>query len=183
MHTMKFTRTPRTFELKWIPETDWRDVCTRRTLIIRNHPQESLIGLAYNNENQVVQVTRNSHKSHALYYVTLLENQQANRSLLSTRSHMTVEYVNTRLYEQIEVAEYNLLDVHVRQEGLGERGLLLEAFIQDVQNKHRHYRVSGNFEIVTHHGLVSKDCFTRYGFKLHQHALVLQNFDSPLLVT
>ncbi|ASI35264.1 MULTISPECIES: hypothetical protein [unclassified Exiguobacterium] len=180
---MKFIRTPRRPALKWIPENEWPDVCRSRSLTIQDHPQESLIGLAYNNENQVVQVTRNVHKLDFIYYVTLLENPQTTKSLISSRSHMTIEYTKTYHCNHKEVATFTLLDVHVRKEGLGERNLLLEALINDVQKRHLYYRISGDFEIVTHHGQVSTDCFTRYGFQLHQNALILQNFNAELFVT
>lgn len=179
---MKFTRTPRIFDLKWIPASEWFEVCKRQQLIIQNHPLETLVGLAYNNQNQVVQVTRNVHMSHFIYYVTLLETHDTRQSLLSTRSHMTIQYMTTQLHGSIEVAEFSLLDIHVRTEGLGERGLLLEAFINDIQKVHSHYRVSGDVETITHQGRVSQACFTTYGFQFNQRALVLQNFSDPILV-
>ncbi|WP_214851602.1 hypothetical protein [Exiguobacterium sp. s193] len=179
---MKFTRTPRMFELKWIPESDWSEVCQRQQVTIQNHPLETLVGLAYNNQNQIVQVTRNVHMSHFIYYVTLLETHDARQSLLSTRSHMTIQYMATQLHGSIEVAAFSLVDIHVRTEGLGERGLLLEAFINDIQQVHPYYRVSGDVETITHQGQVSQACFTTYGFQLHQRALVLQNFNDPHLV-
>lgn len=180
---MKFFRSPRTPELSWIPEPNWQTVCTERSIDIQQHPNEQIVGLAYNNQQQVVQVTRNIHAPLFSYYVTLLENRRTNKTVLSKRSHMTIQHLSTRLHGSSKFAEFSLLDIHVREEGLGERGLLLESLIHDIQHKYTHYRVSGDFIAISYGGRVSAECFTRYGFTIEQDRLILKNFHDRLFVS
>ncbi|AFS70403.1 hypothetical protein [Exiguobacterium antarcticum] len=180
---MKLFKTPQTLELEWIPEQEWQKVCTQRMIDIPHHPNEQLVGLAYNNQQQVVQVTRNIQAALSGYYVTLLENRQTNKTILSKRSHMTIQHLSTRLFGSVELAEFSLLDIHVREEGLGERGLLLEALIHDIQNKYTHYLVSGDFTDISYGGRVAAECFTRYGFTIDQDRLILKNYQDRLFVS
>lgn len=180
---MKFFKSPRVLELKWIPKQDWQTVCTKRMIDIPHHPNEQIVGLAYNNQQQVVQVTRNIQAPLFGYYVTLLENRQAKKTVLSKRSHMTIQHLSTRLFGSVELVEFSLLDIHVREEGLGERGLLLEALIQDIEQKYTHYRVSGDFTTISYGGRVSAECFTRYGFTIDQDRLILKNYHDRLFVS
>ncbi|ACB60827.1 hypothetical protein Exig_1355 [Exiguobacterium sibiricum 255-15] len=180
---MKFFRTTRTPELSWIPEQEWQTVCAKRSIHIQQHPNEQLVGLAYNNQQQIVQVTRNIHVPLFSYYVTLLENRHTHKTVLSKRSHMTIQHLSSRLYGSSEFAEFSLLDIHVREEGLGERGLLLESLIHDIQHQYTHYRVSGDFTAISYDGRVSAECFTRYGFTIEQDRLILKNFHDRLFVS
>ena len=180
---MKFFKTTRIPKLSWIPEQEWQTVCTKRSIHIQQHPNEQLVGLAYNNQQQVVQVTRNIRVPLFSYYVTLLENRHTHKSVLSKRSHMTIQHLSTRQFGSNEFAEFSLLDIHVREEGLGERGLLLESLIHDIKHKYTHYLVSGDFTAISYGGRVSAECFTRYGFTIEQDRLILKNFHDRLFVS
>ena len=169
---VKFFKTlAKTEEAVWIPEAEWHTVCEQEGLTVPSHPQEQIVGLAYNNQRQVVEVTRNLRPPALSYYVTILE-QPNNRSLISRRSFLTVLHERT---STLEFGTFSLLEINVREEGLGERGLMLEALIQDIEKKYTHYAIRGDYATITLQGRVSQSCFTKYGFQLKDSYLTLTN--------
>ncbi len=139
-----------------------------------NHPQEQIVGLAYNNRRQIVEITRNLRLPSLSYYVTILEPPNS-RSLVSKRSYLTVLYEGTNQARNTEYGKFSLIEINVREEGLGERGLLLEALIQDIEKKFKSYVILGDYATITLQGRVSDQCFTKYGFQLTDSYLTLSN--------
>lgn len=172
---MKFFKAlAKTEEAVWIPEAEWQTVCEQEGLTVPHHPQEQIVGLAYNNQRQVVEVTRNMRPPALSYYVTILEPPNS-RSLISKRSFLTVLHERTERTSLIEYGTFCLLEINVREEGLGERGLLLESLIHDIEKKYTHYAIRGDYATITLQGRVSDQCFTKYGFQLTDSYLTLSN--------
>lgn len=172
---MKFFKAlAKTEEAVWIPEAEWQTVCKQEGLTVPNHPQEQIVGLAYNNQHQIVEVTRNLRLPSLSYYVTILEPPNS-RSLVSKRSYLTVLYEGTKQTENTEYGTFSLIEINVREEGLGERGLLLEALIQDIVKKFKSFVIRGDYATITLQGRVSEKCFTKYGFQLKDSYLTLSS--------
>lgn len=156
----------------WIPQSDWEQICSRLNVKIKASPHEIFIGLAYNKEKQLVQVTKNALSSSLIFYVTLLEEQSLPSIILNEQSSMSVKQVRKRIKDSSNSAEFELLDLHVRKEGIGERGLLLESLIYDLQNRYEDFVIRGSFNHISHSGKISLECFTRYGFTLNGDQLI-----------
>ncbi len=172
---MKFFKAlAKTEEAVWIPEAEWQTVCEQEGLTMPSHPQEQIVGLAYNKQRQIVEVSRNLRPPALSYYVTILEPPN-NRSLISKRSFLTVLHERTERTSNIEFGTFRLLEINVREEGLGERGLLLESLIHDIEKKYTAYVIRGDYATITLQGRVSETCFTKYGFQLTDSYLILSN--------
>jgi len=159
-------------ERSWIPRSDWQRTCSRRNVKMQIRPYETFIGLAYNKEGQLVQITKNSLASAFIFYVTLLEEQNIHSNILNQQSSLSVQQVFLETKNDAIVSEFELLELHVREEGIGERGLLLEALIDDLQIHYNDFSISGSYDHISYSGLISLECFSRYGFKLENGQLI-----------
>jgi len=88
---------------------------------------------------------------------------------------LTVLYEGTKQTENTEYGTFSLIEINVREEGLGERGLLLEALIQDIVKKFKSFVIRGDYATITLQGRVSEMCFTKYGFQLKDSYLTLSS--------
>lgn len=156
----------------WVPQPDWQQTCTKRNVQIIVRPYETLIGLAYNKGNQLVQITKNSLSTAFIFYVTLLEQDSFSSIILNKQSSMSIKHIRTEIKDTHSSSEFELLDLYVRKEGIGERGMLLEALIYDLRNQYDNFNVHGNFEHISYSGKISLECFTQYGFKLINDQLI-----------
>lgn len=162
-------------ERSWIPQSDWQRTCARRNVKMQIHPYETFVGLAYNKEGQLVQITKNSLASASIFYVTLLEEQTKHSSILNQQSSLSFQHVSLKSKKDASVSEFELLDLYVRKEGIGERGLLLEALINDLQIHYDDFSIKGSYNHISHSGSISLECFSRYGFKLENGQLIYEN--------
>lgn len=159
-------------EHSWIPRSDWQRTCSRRNVKMHIRPYETFIGLAYNKEGQLVQITKNSLASASIFYVMLLEEKTIHSNILNQQSSLSVKQVPLESKNVASVSEFELLELHVRKEGIGERGLLLEALIDDLQRHYDDFSIRGSYDHISHSGLISLECFSRYGFKLENGQLI-----------
>jgi len=160
------------FEHSWIPQSEWQQTCDSRRVKLNCLPHETLIGLAFNKEKQLVQITKNSLYTASIFYITLLEGPLEPSFILNTQSCMSVQLISTGIENSSTSSEFELLDLHVRKEGIGERGLLLEALICDFKNRYDKFSIHGNFNHISDSGKISIECFTRFGFKLNNNELI-----------
>ncbi len=161
-------------ERYWIPQSEWQRTCARRNVKMQTRPYETFVGLAYNKEEQLVQITKNTLASASIFYVTLLEEQSIHPNILNQQSSLSVQQVHPESKHIDSVSEFKLLDLYVRKEGVGERGLLLEALIDDLQCQYNKFSIHGSYNHISHSGLISLECFSRYGFKLENGQLIYQ---------